>query len=86
MSQFGMQMPGGRKRSSSPDVYTGLVVIATVFLAAASFIMFTAASKVGLNGSAFGLQDAKSIKLPAAATGGGGSAAPAPAAGGKRAS
>jgi hypothetical protein len=36
MSQFGMQMPGGRKRSNSPDVYTGLAVIATVFLAAAS--------------------------------------------------
>ena len=69
MSQFGMQMPGGRKRSSSPDVYTGLAVIATVFLAAAVFITYTAASKVGVDGSPYNLQDAKSIKLPASGGG-----------------
>jgi len=69
MSQFGMQMPGGRKRSNSPDVYTGLAVIATVFLAAASFVMFTAASKIGVGGSPFGLQDPASIQLPAPAGG-----------------
>lgn len=69
MSQFGMQMPGGRKRSSSPDVYTGLAVIATVFLAAAVFVMFTAASKVGVNGSPYELQKYPDIKLPALAGG-----------------
>ncbi len=75
MSQFGMQMPGARKRGGLPDVYTGLAVIATVFLAAATFVMFTAAGKVGVDGSPFGLQDAKSIKLPAAKGGTAGGAA-----------
>ncbi|MBL9000196.1 MAG: hypothetical protein JNK25_03560, partial [Phycisphaerae bacterium] len=42
---------------------------------AATFVMFTAAGKVGVDGSPFGLQDAKSIKLPAAKGGTGGGAA-----------
>jgi hypothetical protein len=65
MSQFGMQMPAGRKRAASPDVFTGLAVIAVVFLAAATVIMWQAASKVGKDGSAFELQEPKAIKLSA---------------------
>ncbi len=72
MSQFGMQMPAGRKRSASPDVYTGLAVIATVFLAGASFVVYGAGSKIGKEGQPFGLQSTnpKEVKLkdqPAAA-------------------
>ena len=63
MSQFGMQMPAGRKRSSNPDVYTGLALIATVFLATACVVMFQAASKVGKAGTAWELQDPKKIEL-----------------------
>ncbi len=64
MSQFGMQMAGGRaKRSATPDVFTALAVVACVFLVAALAVMFQAAAKVGVDGSPIGLQDPKSIKL-----------------------
>lgn len=65
MSQFGMQMPAGRKRASAPDVYTGLALIACVFLAAAVLVMWGAAAKVGKDGTGWELQDRKAIKLPA---------------------
>lgn len=59
MSQFGMQMAGGRaRRAASPDVYTALMLAATIFLVAAIVVMFNAGSKVGKDGSPFGLQDA----------------------------
>ncbi|GJQ30708.1 MAG: hypothetical protein HBSAPP03_25920 [Phycisphaerae bacterium] len=65
MSQFGMQMAGGRvRRAASPDVYTALAVVATIFLVAALVVMFNAGSRVGKGGSPFGLQDAKRIELP----------------------
>jgi len=58
MSQFGMQMSGvQRKRAASPDVYTALAVIATIFLVVACAVMFKAASKVGVGGNPFGIQD-----------------------------
>jgi len=64
MSQFGMQMPAGRKRAASPDVYTGLALIATVFLGAAVAIMWGAAGKVApKDGSAWSLQDPKKIEF-----------------------
>ena len=64
MSQFGMQLPGGRaRRGSSPDVFAGLAALAVIFMAVACFVMFTAASKVSPDGSPFSLQDAKSIKF-----------------------
>lgn len=66
MSQFGMQMPGGRsKRGSSPDVYTGLLVVAAVCLLAACIFVFSAASKVGPNGSALDWQKSGSIQIKA---------------------
>ena len=48
MSQMGMQLPGAqRKRSPAINVYTGLMMCAVVALAAATFVMFRAASAVG---------------------------------------
>jgi len=64
MSQFGMQMPGGRaRRSSLPDVYTGLLVVATAALLAACIVVFTQAGAVGKGGSAVGLQERGNIQL-----------------------
>jgi hypothetical protein len=65
MSQFGMQMPGGRaKRAASMNIYTGLLFAAVVALAVACGFMWVAASKVGVNGSPFELQKAGQIQLP----------------------
>jgi len=48
MSQMGMQLPGTqRKRAPVINVYTGLMMCAVVALAAASFVMFRAASAIG---------------------------------------
>ncbi|CAG1007388.1 hypothetical protein PHYC_03425 [Phycisphaerales bacterium] len=68
MSQFGMQMAGGRagRRAAFPDVYTALAVVACVFLVAALAVMFSAGSKVGKDGSPFGLQEPGKIVLPTA--------------------
>lgn len=64
MSQFGMQMPGGRmKRSASMNVYTGLLFCAVLALAVASGFMWMAASKVGVDGSPFNLQQPGKIAL-----------------------
>ena len=67
MSQFGMQVPGGRiKRGASADVYTGLAAVAVLFLLAAVVVMFTAAKKVGKGDNPIGLQEPGKIQLPAA--------------------
>jgi len=64
MSQYGMQMPGGRmKRTASMNIYTGLLFCAVVALAVACGFMWSSAGKVGVNGSPFELQKAGSIKL-----------------------
>jgi hypothetical protein len=64
MTQFGMQMPGGRaKRSASMDIYTALAFAAVVFLVVACVMMWQAASKVGKGGNPFELQKAGSIDL-----------------------
>ncbi len=64
MSQFGMQMPGGRmKRGATPDVYTGLMVLAVVALLAACALMYMQGAKVGVDGSALGLQDPDQISI-----------------------
>lgn len=68
MSQFGMQMPGGRaKRSASMDVYTALAFAAVIFLVVACVMMWQAAAKVGVDGKPFEFQKAGSgtIKLRA---------------------
>ncbi len=64
MSQFGMQLPGGRgKRSASLDVYAALAFIAVAFLATACVMMWVAGSKVGVDGSPFQLQEVGKISL-----------------------
>lgn len=64
MSQFGMQMPGGRmRRAASPDVYTGLMALAVVALLAASILVYLQGAKVGPDGNAIGLQDPDRISL-----------------------
>ncbi len=63
MSQLGMQMPGGSRRASSLNVYTGLLFLAVVSLATASVMVYFAAGKVGKGGDPFGIQDPKKIEL-----------------------
>ncbi len=68
MSQFGMQMPGGRQsRSATPDVYTALMFIAVVALGAACALLWIQASKVGKDGVPYQLQDKDRIVLPSRA-------------------
>ena len=68
MSQFGMQMPGGRmKRTASMNIYTGLLFVAVVSLAVACGVIYVAAAKVGANGDPFALQQPNQIKLKTAA-------------------
>ncbi len=55
MSQFGMQMPGGRQRQgSSPDVFTALLFISLAAVGVACFLMWQAASAIGPDGDPFG--------------------------------
>jgi hypothetical protein len=65
MSQFGMHLPGSKAvRSASPDVFTALALVSLVFVLVATGVMFVTASKVGVDGSPFGIQEEKNIKLP----------------------
>jgi hypothetical protein len=65
MSQFGMQMPGGRvRRSASVNVYTGLLFCAVVALAVGCGFMWVAAGKISpASGNPFELQQVKQVKL-----------------------
>ncbi len=64
MSQFGMQLPGGRaKRAASPDIFTAMAFIAVAFLVAACAIMWQAASHVGKGGNPFEPQTAGQIEI-----------------------
>lgn len=64
MSQFGMQMPGGRmRRGATPDIYTGLMALAVVALIVACAMVYMQGAKVGADGSAIGLQDPARISL-----------------------
>ncbi len=66
MSQFGMNMPGGQGRRAAPqmNVYTGLLFLACVSLAAACIYVYMGAAKLGKDGDPFGIQDTKGgIKL-----------------------
>lgn len=65
MSQFGMQMPGGRaRRASGPDVYTALLVVATVAMLAACVVVYMQAGQIGKGGSAIALQESGKVQLP----------------------
>ncbi len=64
MTQFGMQLPGGKqKKSGSPDVYTGLALVTLVFVIVAIGVMFVSGSKVGIDGNPFSIQKLGEIKL-----------------------
>jgi len=68
MSQFGMQMPGSQlaARRPSMNVYTGLMFVAVVVLAAACALMWRSASLVSPQKGAmapFALQEAGRISV-----------------------
>ena len=64
MTQFGMQMPGGQQvRRAQPDVYTGLMLVAFVALAAATVFVYLAGTSVGPDGNALKLQDERNVRL-----------------------
>jgi 3-deoxy-D-manno-octulosonic acid (KDO) 8-phosphate synthase len=69
MSQFGMQMPGGRQaRAASMNVYTALLFLAAVALTAACVFMWVQGTKVAKPGGAMapllGIQEPGRIELP----------------------
>ena len=67
MSQFGMQMPGGRgRRTAAMNIYTGLLLLAVVSLGVACGFMYMAAGRVGVNGQPFEFQSAGKVQLKAA--------------------
>lgn len=62
MSQFGMQMPGGRQqRGSSPDVYTALMFLGVVAMGVAVAALWIAASKLAPDGNPFQIQEPHKI-------------------------
>jgi hypothetical protein len=64
MSQFGMQMPGGRaRRVASMNIYTSLLFAAVVALAVACGFMYVAAGKVSPKGNPFELQQKGRLAL-----------------------
>lgn len=64
MSQFGMQMPGGRSaRSAGPDIYTAMMFIGVVAMLTAVVLLWMAASKVAPGGSPFKVQKAGQIEF-----------------------
>lgn len=65
MSQFGMQMPGGRAKSTPTlNVYTGLLFLAVAALATATAIVWIQGGKIGPDGNALELQqEGQPIKL-----------------------
>lgn len=64
MSQFGMQMPGGRQqRSAGPDVYTALTFLGVVAMGVAVGMLWVAGSKVAPDGMPFNVQDPDRIQL-----------------------
>jgi hypothetical protein len=66
MSQFGMQMPGGRaRRTDSANVYSALAFIAFLALAVACGYMWRAGASIAKDGNPLtGLQERGSIRLP----------------------
>ncbi len=64
MSQFGMQMPGGRgSKGAGPDVYTALMFIGVVAMGIAVGMLWIAGSKVSPEGNPLKIQDPDRIVL-----------------------
>ncbi len=69
MSQFGMQMPGGRAgRAASPNAYTAILAFAVISLAVATAVMWQAGTQVATPGGAMaplmGIQDVPTRSTP----------------------
>ncbi|MEM8758126.1 MAG: hypothetical protein AAGF47_10140 [Planctomycetota bacterium] len=66
MSQFGMNMPGGRRaKRGGLDVYSGLLCFAVLALGAATALMYIAATKVSPeSGNPIALQETGRVQLP----------------------
>lgn len=64
MSQFGMQMPGGRaSKGAGPDVYTALMFLGVVSMLVAVGMLWVAGSKVAPEGNPLKIQEPDRIKL-----------------------
>ncbi len=64
MSQFGMQMPGGRQhKGAGPDVYTALMFLGVVAMGVAVAMLWIAGSKVAPEGNPLKIQDPNRIDL-----------------------
>ena len=64
MSNFGMQMPGGRQvRGKSVDVYTALAFVAMVSLAVAVGVLVRAGMVIGPEGNPIGVQESGRVVL-----------------------
>ncbi len=64
MSQFGMQMPGGRQnKGSGPDVYTALMFLGVVAMGIAVGMLWIAGSKVAPDGNPLQVHEPGKIKI-----------------------
>jgi hypothetical protein len=64
MSQFGMQMPGGRQnKGASPDVYTALMFLGVVAMGVAVAMLWVAGTKVSPDGNPMKIQEPNNIQL-----------------------
>jgi len=65
MSQFGMQMPGGRAKSGpTPDVFTALMFVASIAMLVGCGVLFWANMKLAPDGNPIKVQDPQNIRLP----------------------
>jgi len=64
MSQFGMQMPGGRQnKGATPDVYTALMFVGVVAMAVAVGMLWVAGTKIAPDGNPLKIQEPHKIKF-----------------------
>ncbi len=64
MSQFGMQMPGGRQnKGATPDVYTALMFVGVVAMAVAVGMLWVAGTKISPDGNPLKIQEPHKIKF-----------------------
>lgn len=64
MSQFGMQMPGGRQhRGATPDVYTAMMFLSTAAMIAAVAMLWLAGAKLSPDGNPLSVQEKGNIRL-----------------------
>ena len=67
MSQFGMQMPGGRAKSGpTPDVFTALMFVAMLAMMVGCGVLYWANSQIAPTANPLSVQKPNSIQLPAA--------------------